>query len=45
MAFGVWNLTDLYCSNDEFLGDFELLKKYVKNLKKYKEKLNKNKLL
>lgn len=37
-----WNLTDLYKTNDEFLADFELAKKYLKNAKKFREKLNKN---
>lgn len=42
MAFGVWNLTHLYASNDEFLSDFENAKKCLKNVEKFKEKLNKN---
>ncbi len=42
MAFGVWDLTHLYSSNDEFLKDFEKAKKYLKNAEKFKEKLNKN---
>ena len=37
-----WNLTDLYKTNDEFLADFELAKKYLKNAKKSRGKLNKN---
>ena len=42
MALGVWNLKHLYASNEEFLKDFETAKKCLKNLKKFKEKLNKN---
>ena len=37
-----WNLTDLYKTNDEFLADFEQSKKYLENVKKFREKLNKN---
>ena len=38
MALGVWDLSHLYGSNDEFLKDFKNLEKYVKNAKKYKNK-------
>lgn len=37
-----WNLSHLYASNDEFLADFELAKKYLKNLEKFKNNLKKN---
>ena len=42
MAFGVWDLSHLYKTNDEFLADLKLLEKYLKNAKKFKNKLNKN---
>ena len=42
MAFGFWDLSHLYKSNDEFLNDFKNLEKYLKNAKKFKNKLNKN---
>lgn len=42
MAFGVWDLSHLYDSNEKFLSDFELLKKYLKNIQKFKGKLSKN---
>jgi len=37
-----WNLKDLYKSDSEFLKDFELAKKYVKNIEKFRNKLIKN---
>lgn len=37
-----WNLTHLYRSNDDFLADFELAKNGLKNLEKFKNKLEKN---
>ena len=40
MAFGVWDLSHLYKTNDEFLADLKLLEKYLKNAKKFKNKLN-----
>lgn len=42
MAFGFWDLSHLYKSNNEFLNDFKNLEKYLKNAKKFKNKLNKN---
>ena len=42
MAFGVWDLSHLYKTNDEFLKDFAYLEKCLKNLKKFKGKLCKN---
>ena len=42
MELGIWNLTDLYESNDKFLADFEKAKKCLENVKKFKEKLVKN---
>ena len=37
-----WDLSHLYASNDDFLSDFELAKKYLKNLEKFKNNLIKN---
>jgi len=42
MAFGKWDLSHLYKTNDEFLNDYKNLEKYLKNAKKFKNKLNKN---
>ena len=42
MAFGVWDLSHLYKTNDEFLADLKMLEKYLENAKKFKNKLNKN---
>lgn len=37
-----WDLSHLYASNEDFLADFETVKKYIKNLEKFKNKLKKN---
>ena len=36
MAFGFWDLSHLYKSNDEFLNDVKNLEKYLKNAKNSK---------
>ena len=40
MKKGLWDLTHLYENNDEFNNDLKIAKKYLENLKKYKNKLN-----
>ena len=42
MVKTVWNLTHLYKTNDDFLKDFDTAKKILKNIEKFKEKLQKN---
>ena len=42
MALGFWDLSHLYKTNAGFLADFELAKKYLKNIVKFKGKLKKN---
>ena len=42
MALGFWDLSHLYKTNADFLADFELAKKYLKNIVKFKGKLKKN---
>lgn len=42
MSRTVWNLAELYGSEDEFFKDFEKSKKLLKNLEKFRNKLNKN---
>ena len=42
MALGVWDLSHLYKTNDDFLSDYKNIEKYLKNAKKFKNKLNKN---
>ena len=42
MSEKVWNLSEIYQSNDKFLKDFENSKKLLKNLEKFRNKLNKN---
>ncbi len=37
-----WNLSHLYATNEDFLIDFENAKKCLKNIEKYKNKLQKN---
>ncbi len=37
-----WNLSDIYKTNEEFVNDLKLSKKLIKNLEKFKNKLNKN---
>ena len=37
-----WNLNHLYETNDDYLKDFEVVKNQLKNLEKYKNKLEKN---
>lgn len=41
MQIGLWDLTHLYKTNEEFEEDLKNLKNYLKNLKKFKGKLNK----
>ena len=36
-----WNLTHLYKTNNDFENDLKIVEKYLKNIKKFKEKLNK----
>ena len=40
MKKGMWNLTHLYKSNDEFEKDLKIVEKYLKKLSKFKGKLN-----
>lgn len=37
-----WDLSHLYATNEDFLTDFEIAKKCIKNLEKFKNKLKKN---
>ncbi len=39
---GYWDLTELYDTNDNFLNDLELCKKYLNNLENFRGKLNKS---
>lgn len=40
MQIGIWDLTHLYKTNEEFEKDLKIVKKYLENAKKFKNKLN-----